>query len=325
MDSRYTYAVGYIRALENKLLSGALFEKLISSGTRDSFLKGLEPTQYSGRDGFERELEEKSLGLAKLVRKLMLDDLLKEIVALRYDYINLSAVLGAGYAGGGADPALREGKGGVPTAGIKAAVLEGKHRRVPADMASAISEAGKAFERTDDPALAIIGAERAYFDGLGQRCGDSGSMFFAGYASAAADIYNIKVFFRIQKMGGSAGALSAALTEAGSLAPEIFTSWHKAGKDRAAPELAHTPYDSIVGAGLACLAGDNPLAALEVAGDGFLYNFMARANGVVMGPEPVFAYYHKAEHELKVLRMIIAGIEAGAPPEIIRGRVYLPS
>lgn len=327
MDSRYAYAVGYIRALENKLLNRRIFQQLAGSGSEESFLKILESTPYSGAGtgDFFRDLDEKSRGLSALVKKLMVEDLLKEIAELPYDFYNLSALLSSRAINPDIEPFLHEGRGNIAAERLKAAVFEKKYRHLPEYIAVTIEKAEKAAGDFGNPAFAAVAAEKEYFHALDAKCAASKNKFFTDYSTAASDVYNLKTFFRVRRLEAGADALKTALSERGSIPPGVFSGWLKSAGESAPDEIARSPYEKLAETGEKCLREQKPLAVMDAAADGIVFGLLARAGMVVMGPEPVFAYHMRAEHEMKVLRIISAGVQSAAGSDMINERFYLPT
>ena len=327
MDSRYAYAVGYIRALENKLLPRHIFQQLAASEGEAAFLRTLEATPYSGAGagGLPAFLEEKGRELSALVKKLMVDDLLKEIAGLPYDYYNLSALLSAKGAVPGIQPFLYEERGSVETRALKEAVFENRYRHVPEHIAAAIERAEKVSADFENPALIAVAAEREYFHALDEKCARAGGGFFAEYSAGVSDVYNLATFFRVRLLGAGAATLKAALSEAGSIRPAVYSAWHKAGFESIPAEIARSPYGVLAEKGEECIREGKSLAAVEAMGDGIIFSLLARAGMVVMGPEPVLAYNIRKEHEMKLLRIISAGVRASSGAGMINERIYLPS
>ncbi len=327
MDSRYTYAVGYIRALENKLLPGHVFGQLVNSGGLPAFLKILEATPYSAADIDElnASLEEKGQELSTLVKKLMIEDLFKEIAGLPYDYYNLSSLLSAKKINPDITPFLYEGRGNIDPSELKDAVYENKYRRVPGHIAETIDKAESISENFDNPAFIAVAAEREYFHALQLKCEAAGNIFFLDYSAASSDIYNLNTFFRIKRLGAGMDALRTALAAAGTIKPGVFIAWLKTGEDAVPEEISRSPYGRLAEKGEACLRERKPMSVMAAAADGIIFNLLAKAGMVVMGPEPVFAYNIRVEHEMKLLRMIPAGVKSGAEPALISERIYLPS
>lgn len=327
MDSRYTYAVGYIRALENKLLNRRIFQQLAGSGSEEAFLKILESTPYSGAGPGElySGLAEKSRRLSALVKKLIVEDLLREITELPYDFYNLSALLSAHAVNPDIEPFLHEDRGNISAERLKAAVFDEKYRQLPEYIVSTIEKAKKAAEDFQNPAFAAVVAEKEYFHALDVKCAASKNKFFTDYSSTASDVYNLKTFFRVRRLEAPPEALDAALSERGSISPRVFSGWLKSAGEAAPGEITRSTYEKLAETGENCLQGEKPLPVMDAAGDGVIFELLARADMVVMGPEPVFAYHMKAEHEMKVLRIISAGIQAGAGSDMINERLYLPA
>ncbi len=327
MDSSYTYAVGYVRALETRLITQRVFEQLINSATAGAFIKTLEATPYAGisAERFSFALAEKSRGLSSLIKKLMVHDIFKEISGLKYDFLNLSLLLTAKADGAGAEPALYQGRGTIKIESMEQAVYQDKYRRLPDYIAGAAKKAAIAYEDFKNPAFIAVSIEKEYFNILQEKCRDTKNKFFTLYSAAAADIYNLKTFFRIKRLDAPGGTLAAALAEKGALPADIFLSWLKSGADEVPSEISRTTYREIAAEGAACLREKKSFAGLEAMGDGIILRILGKADGITMGPEPVMAYFLKLEHEIKTLRIILAGIKSAAPAGSIKERICLPT
>ncbi len=324
MDSRYTYAVGYVRALENRLISGQMLQQLANAGDEGTFFKLLESTAYSGstREEIERNFEEKDLGLILLAKKLMVDETLRELIGLKYDFYNLSMLLTARHSPGNTSPSLLEKGANTDPHDLRNAVEEHRMRSVPAYIRETIYMAELEFEETGRIHDISVIADREYLRTLHTKCSATGNKFFSGYSRTSSDLYNIITFFRAARMGFEPAGAKNLFTETGTIAPGIFTSSLKGGTEEMHRELGKSAYNDMFEEGLSCLRENRPFTRLEALGGVIMFKHLKKADWVVMGPEPVFKYFLTAEREITNLRLIAAGKKTRSAPESITERIF---
>lgn len=324
MDSRYAYAVGYVRALETKLLGRQALERLSGAGDVQSFLELANSAGYPGgtTGEFEKNTEAKSSAAVMLSKKLMAEESAAELIGLRYDFYNAAVLLAAKHSGSEKKPRLYEQEGGVPAERLEEAAA-GRFSAAPLELAEAMEGAEKEYELSGNLAFIHIFMDRAYFKALNRLAARTGSTFLEGYARISTDLFNIQALFRALRAGMEPAETEKAFADGGNLPRGFFAL---AAKNRGnSPEGNASGYREILDLGMKCLSEGGTFAPVEAAADRIMLKLAGETRSVVMGPEPVFAYYLKTAHEIKTVRLILAGIKTNAPPDELEERTVLPS
>jgi vacuolar-type H+-ATPase subunit C/Vma6 len=250
---------------------------------------------------------------------------LKELIGLRYDFYNASMLLWAKLSESEDEPFLYESEGNTDIPSLKKAVEGSSSLGVPEYILNAVSGAAAAFERTKKTSDIEIHMDREYFRTLIDLSRGTGNPFFIRGAETACDLFNIKAFFRAAKMKLPPEITERVFAGPGKINKNVFLSAVKNPEALLNPGRAASEYSRLIEYGSACLKEGSPLPRLEAISREIELDGLSRAGGVIMGPEPVLAYYIKTMHEIETISIIYAGIKTSAPVDSIKERTVLPS
>jgi vacuolar-type H+-ATPase subunit C/Vma6 len=164
-----------------------------------------------------------------------------------------------------------------------------------------------------------------YFKTLNELSRRTGNSFLIGLAADEADAYNIKTFYRSMKMGLSPQEITGIFTDTGKISPDVLIEAAKHPDKSVTTERCGKRGRKLIEEGSALIRDGKPLNRLDAISRKLLLEKTSEAAGIVMGPEPVFAYYIKGLHEVTTMNLIYAGKKTSAPGEMIKERVFLPS
>ena len=104
-DGRFAYAVGRIRALENRMIDQARFSRMIDAETHEELMRVLGETEFGGdRDvrpgasAYEDLINAELLRVHELVASMSPDPALTGVFRARHDFHNMKALLKAALA-----------------------------------------------------------------------------------------------------------------------------------------------------------------------------------------------------------------------------------
>ena len=121
----------------------------------------------------------------------------------------------------------------------------------------------------------------------------------------------MKLYFAAEPM------MREAFLEGGTLGADFFISGLEFGAKKLFEELEYTPYREL----RKYADEDSPFFTIEVAADNIWLDKAKRARQVTFGAPVLVGYLAALEYEVKNLRMIIAGKDAGLPAQTIKERL----
>lgn len=320
-DTRYTYAVGRIKALEARLISTADMYRLLEEETQAEVLGELaEFPDYAdmvaaGDSRPEEILEEQLRRAYEVVSELSLGSKVIKTLRLKYDFHNLKVLLKARL--------LEMEPKGFSTAGFLsmeqlARILDEKTfgSDVDAFAGEAILTALSAVDET----TSIDGIEtildRLYYESFVSNL--SVNPFLEEYARRTINLINLRTFWRVQVMGWSAEKLSESLLPGGTVELTFFTANFATPMKELLPQIRDHLYRVILGEALRAYQSREDLSVLDKLADDFLIELLRRGKGYCFGLEPLVGYIAAKENEVTRLRTILYGKEKNLPTDMLR-------
>lgn len=319
----YMYSSARIRALETKIASKDRMWHLADADSADAVMTQL------GDFGFEMAKEGESV-----LREQTLESVLKagyaEVASMecaeavrflryQYDANNIKAIIKCDSRGISPDGMLLE-LGSVELSEAKRAFVEKDYSGFPKNMAKAIPEAEEAFAATANPQKIDFIIDRACFADMLATAKASGIALAEKLAVSKIDLVNIMITLRIMRMNlGStaAGVLGEAYIEGGSRALEFYLGALDLGEEEFSYELERCGYAAMA----AAILGGESLSLLERKADDFWFELAKEAKRVTFGAEIAIGYIAALEYEVKNVRIILAGKDAGLSPDTIKERL----
>ena len=188
---------------------------------------------------------------------------------------------------------------------------------------SAAREAADTFAKTGNPQCVDLILDRACYAAMLGDAQKSGSAYVLDLVRIKIDLTNLLTCIRLLRMkSGEAGKmmLRAALIEGGTLDTAIFQKRYDDGEDAVWGALTYSDFSGFVKEAGGSAA---PLTAIERAADNFWMALVRCAKMIPYGIEPMVAYLAATEYEVRNLRIILAGAEAGLPPKTVGERIRL--
>ena len=327
-DVGYAYAVGRIRALETRLLTGERVNRMAEADSIDELLRLLGDTQYaeflskmSSPWEYEVILEDQLREVLKLVVELSRDQALTDIFRLRYDFHNLKVALKEKYGTQPLDSAYIP-LGTIPLGRLRDAVRkeEGVGDLIPS-LRRASEEVMDAFPEVQDPKFIDIIVDRAMFRTFVSIAKGEGSLFLSGLLQVEIDLINILSLFRIRWANGERSFFQEALLEGGTISTDFMSTLFGENLDAVPARLSHTPYALMVAEGLAHLQAQGSFLVFEKMREAFLLNYIKRADLIAFGIEPLIAYLYKKESEIRTIRTIFVGLLNNVPAGTIKEKI----
>jgi V/A-type H+-transporting ATPase subunit C len=317
----YAEACGRIRALEKRLLRRERLGELSVAADVPAALRLLRRWGWTGKraegrsEAWEEHLAESLRKSDDVLRGLDPHPALTTVLVLKYDLLNLSAVLKARFLDLPFDQPLHpRGLNGAASLEIMAKRMD--FSLYPEPLAAELASLGDALEG-DRPGSIAGSLAAARHRSLRRLAARQGSRLFCDYLDHLADLENI---------GGVLRAIAfpelrhrgEPCCPAGFLDPELLRG---GGSDRdLLRSLSLTLYGSLLEK---CRDSEGRLSPglLERERDDFLTSLLGPSRYVSLGPEPIWAYWLARETDLKNIRSVLVMLESGTPGEALGKRL----
>lgn len=357
-DGRFAYVVGRVRALENRMIDQARFNRMIDAESPEELARILSETEYSlardlGPTEYEEIIDGELTRVHSLIEGISPDPVLTGVFRARHDFQNMKAHLKARLARRDRGVVVREGSGvtrlgRLDPAGLAAiadALVAGgdddqagydleqeperersSTRRLADDLEGAVAEAARravlAYEANGrDPQYVDLILDRESFEYFYHVARSRRADFLMGLVQATADLTNILICMRLRLIGKPADFARDALLPRGSLDTEELLAVYSEPDDAFWSFFKRTRYDRLVEEALAAWRDRGSLSAFERVIRAGLAREAAAGSMVDMGYEPVLAYLMAREGEADLLRRIFVGKTNRLPAEVIRERL----
>ena len=324
-ESDYLYGSARIRALEGQRIGKDRLERMLEANTSDDVMAMLSDHGFtwSGTDGASREeclLSALSEGYVELERSA--DGVRSPVRFLRYPYDcnNVKALIKCFARGIAPDTMLFDSLGTVSAEQAKIAFESKDYRMFPPCMAKAISEAEESFAQTGNPQTVDLILDKACYADMLEDTRQSGIAYAVRLVEAKIDLTNLITCLRLIRMNSGAAAdafLQEVLLSGGMLDRTLFTEALAAGEQSMVEHLTYSRYAGFA----ALLAEESPLHALEKWADDFWMELARDAKFVPFGAEVLIGYAIALEYEVKNIRILLAGKDAGLASDVIRERL----
>jgi V/A-type H+-transporting ATPase subunit C len=312
-DVRYAYAVGVIRILETRFLSRERIDRAADASNAEEVLRILAETSYAeyvstltGPQDYESFLEQEHQKVLNLLVELTKDPTLSDLLLYRFDFHNLKVAVKERF--GEQDLASAYMAFGlVPVPVIKAAVTDADFSSLPAPLARAADQAVREFPERQDPKWIDLFVDRAMYRLFVTTSQSEGSRFLYELFGREIDFINILSLFRIRRSGQERGLFLESFIEGGSLSRDFFLQLFDEPLEAIPGRFAYTSYRDMVENGWNDLNSNGSFVVFERMGRDFILEYLRRANLIAFGIEPLIAYVHAKENELRMIRTIMVG------------------
>lgn len=319
----YMYSSARIRALETKIASRERTWHLADAEGAKTVMSQLTDFGFEAvkdGDGVLREPTLESVlkaGYAEVASMECAEAV--RFLRYQYDANNIKAMIKCASRSISPDSMLLD-LGSVSVNEAKRALTDNDYSAYPENMAAAIPEAQEAFASTANPQKIDFIIDRACFADISAAAKASGIDLAIRLAKAKIDLVNIMITLRIMRMelGSTAeGVLKDAYIGGGSRELDFYTDALSAGEESLAEELSRGEYESIA----AAISGGESLSLLEKRADDLWMSIAKGAKRVTFGAEIAIGYIVALEYEVKNIRIILAGKDAGLSPDTIKERL----
>ncbi|MCP4399574.1 MAG: hypothetical protein GY801_20015 [bacterium] len=325
IDKQYLYSIGRVRELEKGLLGEANLGRILEADEPLAVLRSIaffrtaedheHPEHLDGAFRLERAYNR------RLLKELVVDSPLEEVFLLPYDVDNIKLFLQGKLTGNNDVKAIEVEEGLFSKSEVLDAVFNAVPGRIPPKILAAMDTAAEQFAAQAQFALVDALLDRSLRSvqlDIARR-GKNG--FLIDYLQRLSDVQNISLVIRRKHHRLGREDLGELLYEGGTLAPSFFERVYDGGWESLAAAFKSTDYSQLLTQALSDANQEGFLPMLDAACDGFLIERLRRTKYLNVGIAPLLAFYLAREHELKLVRMLLAGKIFHVPQEQLRLRM----
>lgn len=320
--SRY-YAAGRIRALEKTLLTPAALERLASAGSVAEVARVLSEVGWGdsqNQPGVERLADEHVRTACSLVREITPDPGVTDLFLVKYDILNLKALLKARLLGE-ESPALSE-NGTMEPERLRAAVAEANYAYLPALYQAALKEIESGIA-VDQDAFRIDARLDILLFGLiadGLEAAKDCPLTIRAYFTARADAANMLIALRTGAMGRDADFAKSLFVPGGKLSPSALEPC-VSEPTRLLAAARHQPFFEAVRLGLERYEAGEGLAPLEKLLEDHQLSLLKPHRYALDSIVPLVGYLLAREREASAVRLIVTAKAAKVPEGALSTRM----
>ena len=322
---QYLFASARIRALENGLIGQERLERLLTANDLARAVDllndfGVKPAaDENGRFLREETLLARLHAAYREVEENTDHAQFADVLRYPYDGNNIKAVIKCAKRGVEPDDMLFD-FGTIPAETVRAAQHTHSYETLPAPFGDAAKKAQETFQAGGNPQTVDLILDRACFAAMQDAAKQTKNAFVRSYVEQKTDFTNLLICIRLLRMrSGEPGKLllGNSLVEGGNLPHRLLTEWYEKGEAYLWDRLFYTSYDKFA----AEAGSEASLTVVERAADNALMEFVKTAKMIPYGTETIFGYLVAVEYEVRNLRIVLSGIEAGLDRALIRERI----
>lgn len=327
-ETKFSYAVGRVRKLEDWLLDSGVLTRLADAPDFESAFTILNETAYvehmpklKEAFDFEELIRLELVAVKHLLEYLAPKSKILRSLWFKYDIINIKALLKVKFLG------LEETElidlGIIDPYRLKNFILEGVDE-TPKELKSAISRASQEFESVSDPQIIDIVMDGFYYSSLKKTAKVSGVPFFLTITKSIIDLINLRSFIRAKESKKDKRDFSSLLLQGGEIHREQLLELYGRGIDDLVAKFKYSPYSRVLSPGVEYYEKNNSFSLLEKLMDDYIMEYIKSAKRISFGIEPLIGFQIAKETEAKNLRTILICKKNNIKTELIRERLRLP-
>ena len=315
-DTEYAFGVAKIRANENRLLSTAVLESVITAQSYSDALKILSDSGFGNfnENNVDEVLSDRAEQMFSLVRECAPDVKSLDFLIVKNDFHNAKTVLKAHITGSDYEsfllsPHITDVKC------IKDAVEKKQYDSVPEYMRDALKEAYQAITKTLDGQLADIILDRAALEAQILLAKQAHDEFSIGLANLMTALSDIKIIFRASSMLKPREFYEQSVANCDMLDKNELTEAALNGTNAIADYISAHGFEKIAE------SRKKSFAAFEKCIDDELIGYVRDAKYHSLGVSPLVAFSLACDNEIKNVRIVLSCKKNGFAEENIRERV----
>ncbi len=315
-DTEFAFAVAKIRANENRLLTDAFFESLISAPDYEAAVKLLTDADYAdfSGDDTDKVLDEKLQQAYALVLEASPDEKCLDFLTVKNDFHNIKATLKSLALNKNCteyliNPSI------ISHDILKKAVSEKQYSLLPEYASECTAYAHDVLMRTMDGQLVDIILDKAMLEAQIFLAKQSGNDFCVTVAERTVALSDIKAALRCIRTGKNAEFYDMCLAKCSLLDTQRLKEACLSGYDSFIEYISCTSLCEI------CDTLKISDTAFEKKIDDMILSLVKNAKYTSFGIAPLLAYCFAVESEVKNVRIILSCKKNDYPTSAIRERV----
>ena len=322
----YLFSSARIRTLESQLVTRARTEELLEAKSlAEAFDRlreyGIDPvTDENGKPLREDTLLSILRKSYLTVEEMLPDDAALVLWRYPYDCNNIKAAI-KGFARKIDPRTMMFDFGTVDIDSVIRMTETGCFDGLPTHMKAVAVSATEEYAKTKDPQVIDLMLDAACYADMLEAATRSGVAFAVQLVRMKIDLTNLLICVRILRMkSGEMGRLllENALIAGGLISFADLKAWFSVGEDFLWDRLYYSEYDALASA---VSASDGSLTAVERCLDNEWMRQIRSVKFVSYGAEVAIAFLQAHEYEVRNLRIILSGKEAGLATETLRERI----
>ena len=321
--TEYMYSSARLRALETRIATRERMRQMADAQSSNAVISQLADFGFEAVQGTEAVSREKMLesvlagGYGEVASMECADAI--DFMRYQYDSNNIKAMIKCAARGVSPDSMLSM-LGTVSIDDAKSAFAQKDYSAFSRNISSAVPQAEEAFAATSNPQQIDFIVDRACFADMLESAERSGIELATGLVRAKIDIVNIMMTLRLIRMdlGNMASSiLNDAYIEGGLYQRDQLIEALKNGEEALAQLTSRGAYETIS----AAILNSRTLGEIEKLADDLWLSLARGAKYVSFGAEIAIGYIAALEYEVKNVRIILAGKDAGLSADVIRERL----
>ena len=325
--SGYGYVVSRLRVMETRLIDDGVLQRIIESEEIESALKILGETSYFSAIGeiepsnFESLIENELLNCYKEVSSFVPDSDLAALCRLPYDFHNVKVLLKNLIQvkdGGERSYRLLSNLGSIPTDVLILAVESEDYKLLPRWIGPIIPKCFSTWEQTRDIQETERLLDEALFKAMMDRAEALNMPHVSEWVKVKIDIENLRVSYRIKRLGIETAAALKLLHKGGNIPPERFTQIISEPVEGWRRLLYASNLSGVFSSVQESSDIENTIIDMERALDEFAVKILEKAKYDAFSPSNVLLYLCAKESEAKNLRIALVSVANGTDKDLAR-------
>jgi V/A-type H+-transporting ATPase subunit C len=323
-DWKYVQAVAQIRAIEDNLFTKQFFTELTNAKDFKELCDMLAGTDYAfsvsmTEEEIEQLLSARRMETRKFVEQLIDNEEINKILNVKTDFSNLRLAirrlvtekpLGKDYLS----------QGNVGPEQFELAFGEEDYSNLPDFLQNDVEAAVLAYYKNKNVRDIDLEIDRAEAEFLTKNAGQAQNIFLLELFRMQIDLTNIRTMMR-QKIRNIDER--EAYLPGGYIEKSRLIQCMDIGLEALANHFFATPYFHLIESGAMYLQKHNSFLKLEAACDEHLLGYLKTTRYIPAGIQPLIAYLLFKEHEIRMVRLVTAGIKAFIKPDAMLDRIVI--
>ncbi len=323
-DWRYMFAAAQVRSLEDRMLTPQLLAELTNTKDITELTEMLAGTEYAVSpqvidSDMEQMLSQRRMETRRLFEQLIADDKIIQLFRARTDFANmrlavrrlvLKRPLGDDYCQ----------DGNVPKDAFEQIFEQENYSGLPKYFQQGVEAGVVGYYKNKNARDIDLEIDKVEADFMLEFSADIGSGFLTELFRMQIDLTNIRTIMRMKFADLQD---TDAFPTGGYIEKSRLIQCLDTGYEALAQHFYATPYYHLIEVSVNYLEKENSFLKLEAVCDEHLLGFLKTTRYITAGTQPIIAYLFAKEHEIRMVRMVLACKKAEIEPKVIHDRIVV--